>query len=127
MLKSNKQQNEVDDRTQSPPELQAALIKTEGQLVRAERQVRAISKTRVADLVLEGQVRTWTKEMIWKMCKFITNDQTMHKGMHKASKKFKMPASEQEHWMSSYARTMRGWTKPKERCMLAGLAHNDKK
>jgi hypothetical protein len=93
-LKTNKQQKILGDRTQSPAELRAMLIKTEGQLERAERQVRAISKTRVADTFLEGQVRTWTKETLWKMCKFITNDQTMHKVMHKASKHFKVPALE---------------------------------
>jgi hypothetical protein len=66
-----------EDIAQSPAELWAVLIKTEEQLVRPERQVRAISKTRIADTFLEGQVRTWTKETLWKMCKFITNDQTM--------------------------------------------------
>jgi hypothetical protein len=95
--KTNKQQNIVGDGTQSPAKLRAVLIKTEGQLERAGRQVHTISKTRVADTFLEGQVRTWTKETLWKMCKFITNDQTMHKVMHKASKHFKVPASEQEH------------------------------
>jgi hypothetical protein len=70
--------------------------------------VRAISgRTRVADTFLEGQVRTWTKETLWKMCKFITNDQAMHKVMHKASKHFKVPALEQEHWMPSYAHIVR--------------------
>jgi hypothetical protein len=117
-LKTNKQQNIVGDGTQSPAKLWALLIKTEGQLERAEQQVRAISKTRVADVraisktrvadtFLEGQVRTWTKETLWKMCKFITNDQTMHKVMHKASKHFKVPASEQEHWKASYAHIVR--------------------
>jgi hypothetical protein len=71
-LKTNKQQNKVDDKTQSPAELRAVPIETEGQLVRAERH--AISKTRVAEMFLKGQVRTWTKETLWKMCKFITND-----------------------------------------------------
>jgi hypothetical protein len=106
-LKTNKQQNIVGDVTQSPAELRAVLIETEGQLERAERQVRAISKTRVTDTFLEGQVRTWTKETLWKMCKFITNDQTMHKVMHKASKHFKVPASEQEHWKASYTHIVR--------------------
>jgi hypothetical protein len=106
-LKTNKQQNIVGDRTQSPAELRAVLIKTEGQLERAEQQVCAISKTRVANTFLEGRVRTWTKETLWKMCKFITNDQTIHKVMHKASKHFKVPASEQEHWRASYAHIVR--------------------
>ena len=106
-LMSNQQQNEGDEKTQSPAELRAVLIETEGQLLRAERQVRAISKTRVADTFLEGQVRAWTKETLWKMCKFITNDKTMHKVMRKASKHFKVPDLEQEHWMSSYAHIVR--------------------
>jgi hypothetical protein len=63
-LKTNKQQNIVEDGTQSPAKLRAVLIEREGQLERAERQVRAISKTRVADTFLEGQVRTWTKETL---------------------------------------------------------------
>jgi hypothetical protein len=92
-LKTNKQQNIVGGGTQSPAVLRAVLIETEEQLERAEQQVRAISKTRVADTFLEGQVCTWTKETLWKMCKFIINDQTMHKVMHKASKHFKVPAS----------------------------------
>jgi ribosome-binding protein aMBF1 (putative translation factor) len=103
-LRSNKK---VEDRTQSPAEHRAVLTETEGQLVRAERQVRAISKTKVADTFLEGQVCTWTKETLWKMCKFIMNYQTMHKVMHKASKHFKVPAPEQEHWVSSYAHIVR--------------------
>jgi hypothetical protein len=106
-LKTNKKQNILGDVTQSPAELRAVLIETEGQLEGAEQQVRAVSKTRVADMFLEGQVRTWTKETLWKMCKFITNDQTMLKVMHKASKHFKVPASEQEHWKASYANIVR--------------------
>ncbi len=97
----------MEETAQSPAEVWAVLIETKGQLFRAERQVRAISKTRIADTFLEGQVRTWTKEMLWKMCKFITNDKTMHQVMQKASKHFKVPAWEQEHWMSSYAHIMR--------------------
>jgi hypothetical protein len=62
-----------EDITQSPAKLQAVLIKTEEQLVRTEGQVRAISKTRItADTILEAQVRTWTKETLWKMSKFIS-------------------------------------------------------
>jgi hypothetical protein len=107
-LKTNKQQNIIGDgRTQSPAKLRAVLIETEGQLERAAQQVRSISKTRVADTFLEGQVRTWTKKTLWKMYKFITNDQTMHKVMHKASKHFKVPALEQEHWKASYAHIVR--------------------
>jgi hypothetical protein len=96
-----------EDITQSPAELRAVLIKTKERLVRAEHQVRAISKTRITDTFLEGQVRTWTKETLWKMWKFITNDQTMHQVMQKASKHFKVPALDQEHCMSSFAHIVR--------------------
>jgi hypothetical protein len=118
-LKSNKQQNIVGDRTQSPADLRAVLIERDEQLERAERQVRAISKTRVADTFLEGQVRTWTKETLWKMCKFITNDQTMHKVMHKrTSKHFKVPALVQEHWKASYAHIVRDGLNQKRNACL---------
>jgi hypothetical protein len=122
MLKTNKQQNIVGDVTQSPAELWAMLVETEGQLERAERQVRAINKTRVTDTFLEGQVRTWTKETLWKMCKFITNDQTMHKVMHKkASKHVKVPALEQEHWKASYAHIVRDGLNQKRNVCLQDL------
>jgi hypothetical protein len=96
-----------EDIAQSPAKLQAVLIETEERLVRAEHQVCAISKTRISDMFLKGQVRTWTKETLWKMCKFITNDQTMHQVMQKASKHFKVPALEHERWMSSFAHIVR--------------------
>ena len=88
--------------------LWAMLIKTEERVHQAEQQVRTISRTtRITDSFLEGQVLTWTKETLWKMCKFITNDQTMHQVMQKASKHFKVPAFEQEHWMASYSHIVR--------------------
>jgi hypothetical protein len=96
-----------EDIAQSPAELRAVLIKTKERLVRAEHQVHAISKTRITDTFLEGQVRTWTKETLWKMWKFITNNQTMHQVMQKASEHFKVPALDQEHWMSLFAHIVR--------------------
>jgi hypothetical protein len=96
-----------EDIAQLSAELRAVLIKTKERSVRAEHQVRAISKTRITDTFLEGQVRTWTKETLWKMCKFITNDQTMHQVMQKASKHFKVPALDPEHWMSSFTHIVR--------------------
>jgi hypothetical protein len=96
-----------EDVAQSSAKLRAVLIKTKERLVRAEHQVRAISKTRITDTFLEGQVRTWTKETLWKMWKFITNDQTMDQVMQKASKHFKVPGWDQEHWMSSFAHIVR--------------------
>ncbi len=92
---------------QQPAKLWTALMETGKGLVRTEHQVHAISRMQITDTFLEGQVRTWTKETLWKMCKFITNDKTMHQVMQKASKHFKVPASEQENWMSSYAHIIR--------------------
>jgi hypothetical protein len=119
-LKTNNRQNIVGDMTQSPAKLRAVLIKTEGQLERAEQQVRAISKTRVADTFLEGQMRTWTKETLWKMCKLITNDQTMHKMMHKARCRPQLGAL--EGLLCVYRE---GPTEPKVKCVLAGLTQNN--
>jgi hypothetical protein len=96
-----------EDIAQSPAELWAVLIKTKEGLVRAEHQVHAISGTRITDTYLEGQVRPWTKETMWKMWKFMTNNQTMHQVKQKASKHFKVPALEQEHWMSLFAHIVR--------------------
>ena len=91
----------------SPAELRVALADTAERLQRAEKQVRAISRTRIADSFQEGQVRSWTKETLWKQVKFITNDLTMNKIMIKAAKHFKVPTEEQEHWMSTYAHIVR--------------------
>ena len=91
----------------SPAELRVALADTAERLQRAEKQVGAISRTRIADSFQEGQVRSWTKETLWKQVKFITNDLTMNKIMIKAAKHFKVPTEEQEHWMSTYAHIVR--------------------
>jgi hypothetical protein len=112
---------------QSPAELQAVLIKTKERSVRAEHEVRAISKTRITDTFLEGQVRTWTKETLWmKMCKFITNDQTMHQVMQKASKHFKVPALDQEHCMSFFAHIVRDGLNQKRNACSQDLRKTNK-
>ena len=92
---------------EGPAELRVTLMKAEERLVRAERQVRVISKTQITDAFIEGQVRSWTKETLWKKCKFITNDKTMEKVMKLASEHFKVPAFEQQHWMSTFAHIVR--------------------
>ena len=109
---SEKLQRKRDDNEEtapfaSPTELREALAETAERLERAEKQVRAISRTRIADSFQEGQVRSWTKETLWKQVKFITNDITMNKIMKKAAKHFNVPAEEQEHWMSTYAHVVR--------------------
>jgi hypothetical protein len=90
-----------------PAELRTALIEAEERVARAERQVRAISKIRIADTFVEGQVRTWAKESLWKMCKFITNENTMNQIMAKASKHFQVPESERQQWMATFAHIVR--------------------
>ena len=116
LRRARKEGNSEDDDSSSdehegkklePDALRAALIETEERLERAERQVRTVSRTRITDTFLEGQVRTWTKETLWKMCKFITNDGTMHKVMQKASKHFKVDTAEQQHWMATYSHIVR--------------------
>jgi hypothetical protein len=67
----------------SPAELHVALADTAEPLQQAEKQVRAISRTHIADSFQEGQVRSWTKETLWKQVKFITNNLTMNKIMIK--------------------------------------------
>jgi hypothetical protein len=105
--RAKKDVNEETASLASPSELREALADTAERLERAEKQVRAISKTRIADSFQEGQVRSWTKETLWKQVKFITNDITMNKIMKKATKHFNVPTEEQEHWMSTYTHIVR--------------------
>ncbi len=92
---------------QQEEELRAALRQSEAGRNRAERQVRNISKIQIANNFLTGQVQTWSKEVLWKQCKFITNHKTMNRVMSKAAKKFKVPEAEIDHWMATYAHTVR--------------------
>ena len=50
----------------SPAELRVALANTAKRLECAEKQVRAISRMRIADSFQEGHVQSWTKENLWK-------------------------------------------------------------
>jgi hypothetical protein len=104
---SNSTPTNQEEAGPSPAELRVALADTAERLQRAEKQVRAISRTRIADSFQEGQVRLWTKENLWKQVKFITNDRTMNKIMTKAAKHFKVPDEEREHWMSTFAHIVR--------------------
>ncbi len=109
---SEKLQRKRDDNEEtapfaSPTELREALAETAERLEQAEKQVRAISRTRIADSFQEGQVWSWTKENLWKQVKIITNDRTMNKIMTKAAKHFKVPDEEREHWMSTFAHIVR--------------------
>jgi hypothetical protein len=109
------------DQSERARELRAALVDSEERRQRAEQQVRNISRTRIADTFLEGQVRTWSKETLWKQCKFITNDPTMNKVIRKAAKHFKVPELEKEHWMSTYAHIVRDGLNQKRNAVAQDL------
>jgi hypothetical protein len=106
---------------QQADDLRAALIASEAGRSRAEQQVRNISKVKLADDFLIGQVRTWSKEVLWKQCKFITNHKTMSKVMRKAAKKFKVPEEETDHWMATYAHTVRDGLNQKRNAVAQDL------
>ena len=99
-------QSDKDDRS-STEALRATLATTAAWLLQAEKQVRVISKTKLADSVLEGQVQKWTNETLWKRLKFIANDVIMTKVMQKAAKHFNVTKEEEGHWMSTYAHIVR--------------------
>ena len=92
---------------EQPAQLRAALIEAEDRLARSQRQARTISKTQITNTFVEGRVRTWTKETLWRKCKFITNDQTMQKVMQLASEHFQVPEDEQQHWMATFSHVVR--------------------
>jgi hypothetical protein len=67
----------------STVKLYQAIIKNyQVQLLHAERQVKAISKTNIADKFLENKVRKYVKESLWKDCKFIRCRETMDECMN---------------------------------------------
>ena len=76
-------------------------------LVMAERQVRAISKTSLADRFMENEVRKYVKESLWKRCKFITCTETMSDCMNEVAAQFAIVAEKREHWKSTYAHAVR--------------------
>jgi len=106
---------------QQADDLRAALIASEAGRSRAEQQVRNISKVKLADDFLIGQIRTWSKEVLWKQCKFITNHTTMSKVMRKAAKKFKVTDEEKDHWMATYAHTVRDGLNQKRNAVAQDL------
>ena len=100
--------------------LQAALDRTTARLRQAEKQVRVISKTKLADSFQESRVRSWSKETLWKQLKFITNDTIMNQAMRKAAKYFKVNEEEKGHWMSTYAHVVRdGLNQKRNACSQA--------
>jgi hypothetical protein len=88
--------------------LYQAIIKNyQAQLLRAERQVRVISKTSHADKFLENKVRKYVKESLWKCCKFITCCETMDKYVNEVAEQFSIEGIKREHWKSTYEHAVR--------------------
>jgi hypothetical protein len=86
---------------------QLVIADYQDRLLRAERQIRAISKTHLADKFMENEVRKYVKESLWKRCKFITSAETMEHCMNEVAHHFSIAAEKREHWKSTYAHSVR--------------------
>jgi hypothetical protein len=86
---------------------QAIIRDYKERLLMAERQVRAISKTSLADRFMENEVRKYVKESLWKRCKFITCTETMSDCMNEVAAQFAIVGDKREHWKSTYAHAVR--------------------
>jgi hypothetical protein len=75
--------------------------------LKAERQLKVVSNTRVINAFQEGEVRQYAKQVLWKKVKFITCDETMVRCMKDAVKAFEIGATEQQDWMSTYSHCVR--------------------
>lgn len=95
------------DKPTTVEQYQAMIKNYQAQLLRAERQVRAISKTNLADKFLENEVRKYVKESLWKRCKFITCRETMDECMNEVAAHFAIEGDKREHWKSTYENAVR--------------------
>jgi hypothetical protein len=87
---------------------QSVIADYKERLLRAEGQVRAISKTSRADRFMDNEVRKYVKESMWKRCKFITCTETMSDCMNKVAGQFAIPpGNKREHWKNTYAHAVR--------------------
>jgi hypothetical protein len=86
---------------------QSVIADYKERLLRAERQVRAISKTSLADRFMENEVHKFVKESLWKRCKFITCTETMSDCMNEVAGQFAIPGNKREHWKNTYAHAVR--------------------
>jgi predicted transposase YbfD/YdcC len=97
----------VEEEEMTVQQYQIVLADYQDRLLRAERQVRAISKTHLADKFMENEVRKYVKESLWKRCKFITSAETMEHCMNEVANHFAVAAEKREHWKSTYAHSVR--------------------
>ena len=91
----------------SVEQYQAIIVDYQARLVRAERQLRAVSKTALADKFMDNEVRKYVKESLWKRCKFITCDETMEECMTEVACHFAINLEKRDHWKSTYAHSVR--------------------
>jgi hypothetical protein len=103
----SKTKQTVEEVVLSVVEYQAVIAEYKDRLWRAERQVRAISKTNLADKFMENEVRKYVKESLWNRCKFITCPETMEDCMTEVASQFAIPLDKREHWKSTYAHAVR--------------------
>ena len=102
-----KTKQNVEEVVLTVAQYQAVIAEYKDRLWRAERQVRAISKTNLADKFMENEVRKYVKESLWKRCKFITCPETMEDCMKEVANQFAIPPDKREHWKSTYAHAVR--------------------
>jgi hypothetical protein len=86
---------------------QAMLRTVQAQLLRAERQIRAISKSSLVDKFLETEIKKYVKQGLWKRCKFITCRETMEECMEEVADTFSVKGNKREHWKSTYEHAVR--------------------
>jgi predicted transposase YbfD/YdcC len=98
---------EAEEEEMTVQQYQVVLADYQDRLLRAERQVRAISKTHLADKFMENEVRKYVKESLWKRCKFITSAETMELCMNAVANHFSVATEKREHWKSTYAHSVR--------------------
>jgi hypothetical protein len=94
-------------RKSSAHSMDEATKKWKDRAVKAERQLKVISNTRVINSFQEGEVRQYAKQVLWKKVKFITCDDTMVRCMKDAAAAFAIGATEQQDWMSTYSHCVR--------------------
>jgi hypothetical protein len=93
---------------------QAIIQDYKERLLMVEQQVRAISKTSLADRFMENEVREYVKASLWKICKFITCTETMSDCMNEVAAQFAIVGDKREHWKSTYAHAV--WDALNNRC-----------
>lgn len=96
-----------DEQEMTVQQYKLVIADYQDRLLRAERQIRAISKTHLADKFMENEVRKYVKESLWKRCKFITSAETMEHCMTEVATHFSIASEKREHWKSTYAHSVR--------------------